>query len=707
LGAITDVAGDKNQYAVRSSANVEDGGSTSYAGQFTSILAVTGQEEIEKAVEAVRDSSNSEGVAAYQLHQGDQRRIEMAVIVQEMVDPIASGVAFSKNPITGIGEVVVEAVEGPGDLMQADGVTPQRWVHRWGDIIEAPDKPFLDEAVLETIIADVSAIASDYEAPVDAEWVFDGTDLWWVQVRPITGIESVTVYSRRIAKEVLPGLIKPLVWSINVPMVNEAWLDLLERAVGDLNLEPTDLAKQFGYRAYFNMSAFGDVFTALGMPRESLELLLGLPAGTSQPKFKPSTTTFMKTPRILNLGLAHFGYGKHVDKEVPRLGEIYDSFASKTLPAMTDAELLEDIAELRRIGVRAASLNVVTPLLANVFASLLRRQYAAIGSDGASHGAPGHENPFDPNPRLDELSRLINELDSDARKSIEEDGYDSLPPALKEGFDQFLDDFGHFSDSGNDFSIPPWRETPDTLVRMAAARTPSDKPAEGAEQGTAPAWRALGIRYLRRKSTAYANRREAVSSMYTYGYGLLRPRILELGTRLVERSVLTTSDDVMFLTIQELADSVDAGTGRRDVVAQRRGEMEEAADIDMPDLVYGDDFIPSKAPATEDSVWRGTPTMRGHHRGSARVIGGIEDFAKVQDGDVIVIPFSDVGWTPLFAKAGAVVAESGGMLSHSSIVAREYGLPCVVSVSGAMRIPDGAMVVVDGYNGTIILEEHE
>ena len=71
---------------------------------------------------------------------------------------------------------------------------------------------------------------------------------------------------------------------------------------------------------------------------------------------------------------------------------------------------------------------------------------------------------------------------------------------------------------------------------------------------------------------------------------------------------------------------------------------------------------------------------------------------------MIAIPFSDVGWTPLFARAGAVVAEAGGMLSHSSIVAREYRIPCVVSVAGALQLPDGATVTVDGYAGTVVVE---
>jgi pyruvate,water dikinase len=77
----------------------------------------------------------------------------------------------------------------------------------------------------------------------------------------------------------------------------------------------------------------------------------------------------------------------------------------------------------------------------------------------------------------------------------------------------------------------------------------------------------------------------------------------------------------------------------------------------------------------------------------------------LEAGDVLVIPYSDVGWTPLFAKAGAVVAESGGILSHSSIVAREYNIPAVVSVSGACRLLDDTVVTVDGYRGEVILHE--
>jgi pyruvate,water dikinase len=102
----------------------------------------------------------------------------------------------------------------------------------------------------------------------------------------------------------------------------------------------------------------------------------------------------------------------------------------------------------------------------------------------------------------------------------------------------------------------------------------------------------------------------------------------------------------------------------------------------------------------------GIATSPGYYQGPVRVIQSLTEFELVQPGDVLVIPFSDVSWTPLFSKAGAIVAESGGILSHSSIVAREHNLPAVVSVTGACQLlPNGKTVLIDGYKGEVILSQ--
>lgn len=711
--ALAGLLSDQRAYAVRSSANVEDGGSTSYAGQFASFLDVRGLHAVADAVAAVVASADAAGIAAYREHQGDDRPIEMAVIIQDMVHPATSGVAFSKNPITGLTEIVVEAVQGSGEHLVADGATPDRWVHRWGDFIEQPEHGVLEQATVRSIISAVTEIADRFGGPVDLEWVHDGARLWWVQVRPITGLEDVTIYSRRIAKEVMPGIIKPLVWSVNVPMVNEAWIELFREALGDVDLQPDDLARSFAYRSYFNMTAIGKIFEVLGMPRESLELLLGLPAGSEQPTFTPSAATMKVLPRMLAMAIRKARYGGEIRRELPALQSEYAEYGTADVTERSDDELMADIEDLRRIGVRSAGINVVTPLLANAYGALLRTRLKPYGLtlsdvDLLTEGMDDGQN-LDPNPHLDRLAERIAALDDAERDAIEREGYGAVPIDVRVEIDEFLARFGHFSDSGNDFSVAPWREMPDTVVRMIASRGAAIRAADRVQWRTAelviPAWRRPLTRVIHARATSFMRYRDEVSSLYTYGYGQFRRYFLEVGRRLTERGALAQPDDVMYLTIAELRSVfLDGGDGTvSDLVEARRREIEDVADLHMPDIIFGDDFVPGGAADGDTTTWSGTPTSRGTHRGIIRVVRGIADFDRVTDGDILVIPFSDVGWTPLFGKAGAVVAESGGMLSHSSIVAREYGIPCVVSVGGAMAIPDGVPAVVDGYRGIVTL----
>jgi pyruvate,water dikinase len=270
-----------------------------------------------------------------------------------------------------------------------------------------------------------------------------------------------------------------------------------------------------------------------------------------------------------------------------------------------------------------------------------------------------------------------------------------------------LEQFGHLSDSGNDFSSVPWRETPNLVLDMVRAY-PSTAPGRGgtpfAELGLSPLRKAL-LRPLYRRAGQFRVYREAVSSLYTYGYGLFRYVFLGLGARFVERGLLAAPEDVFYLTVGQVLGLAGAESARapadtpRRIVERNRQALERARDLVPPAIIYGSE-APEVLPDTAQT-WEGTPTSRGRYRGPVRVVQGIQDFDKVQQGDVLVIPYADVGWTPLFARAGAVIAESGGMLSHSSIVAREYKIPAVVSVPNAGRLADDTVVTVDGYRGAI------
>jgi pyruvate,water dikinase len=126
-------------YAVRSSADVEDSLAHSFAGQLVSVLSVSGLNGIVQAVLDVYHSAQAPRLAPYLQNIGlSAADIQMAIVIQEMVQPEISGIMFSKNPITGLDEMIVEAALGSGESLMQDGVTPDRWVYKWGDWKERP-----------------------------------------------------------------------------------------------------------------------------------------------------------------------------------------------------------------------------------------------------------------------------------------------------------------------------------------------------------------------------------------------------------------------------------------------------------------------------------------------------------------------------------------------------------------------------------------
>jgi len=140
----------------------------------------------------------------------------------------------------------------------------------------------------------------------------------------------------------------------------------------------------------------------------------------------------------------------------------------------------------------------------------------------------------------------------------------------------------------------------------------------------------------------------------------------------------------------------------RGSIAERKAEMAKYADVMLPEVIIGEEAPPLQ----QERVLRrlkGVAASKGYYQGRVTTVSGVQDFQKIQDGDVLVIPYSDVGWTPLFVHAGAVISGAGGMLSHAAIVAREYRMPAVVSLRGISNLADGTMVAVDGFKGEVLI----
>ena len=270
--------------------------------------------------------------------------------------------------------------------------------------------------------------------------------------------------------------------------------------------------------------------------------------------------------------------------------------------------------------------------------------------------------------------------------------------------------FGHLSDSGNDFSSVTWRENPEAVLAMIAGYPGADSKVH---EGRGPLEDALGgsrvLRIIYSAAAKFRVYRESVNFLYTYGYGLFRRYFLAVGDLMVGEGLLSDRDDVFYLTHRELRSlsmNPELSTACKRTVSERKEEIERYRDLILPEVIYNE--LPESLLITAEATdhLQGVATAKGHYVGPVRVVRGVRDFGKIREGDVLVIPFSDVSWTPLFSKARAVVSESGGILSHCSIVAREYGIPAVVSVSGATKLANNTIVAVDGYQGEVrVLEE--
>jgi len=206
------------------------------------------------------------------------------------------------------------------------------------------------------------------------------------------------------------------------------------------------------------------------------------------------------------------------------------------------------------------------------------------------------------------------------------------------------------------------------------------------------------------------------------GLDATREALLGFGRRLVAQGRLDQSDDVFYLRRDELRDAIadDWGAPCQELIASRRAERSDAAKHlpapflgpapdhgDLPPMVAKFYGVPGSATHEGDQII-GTPASSGIATGIARVVAGPDDFGRVSGGEILVCTTTTPAWTPLFPSLAGLVTDTGGILCHAAVVAREYGLPAVVGAEVATRvIEDGMRVQVDGATGEVrLLRDH-
>ncbi len=198
-----------------------------------------------------------------------------------------------------------------------------------------------------------------------------------------------------------------------------------------------------------------------------------------------------------------------------------------------------------------------------------------------------------------------------------------------------------------------------------------------------------------------------ISSEYTRCYGLFLELFLVTGKSFEEKGWLEDPKDVFYLTLDQhnrLLENIPCQEAKSlgQKIRQVKKEMEDYRELMLPSVIYGD--TPPPMPRKNEEVLEGIPTSAGIFAGELVVVKGYEDFNKKVEGNILVIPYSDVGWTPLLVQAGAIVSESGGILSHASIIARELSIPAISSVDNACSLKDSTKAVIDGTNGKLFIK---
>ena len=301
-------------------------------------------------------------------------------------------------------------------------------------------------------------------------------------------------------------------------------------------------------------------------------------------------------------------------------------------------------------------------------------------------------------------------------------------PVFVARLDAFLAEHGHLGQPCDDFAFPSWVEEPSLYLTELAKRI--DRPATPAEErrtrlrGEADALAARTRDRLADRPDDLARferllmlARDIGPLTEGHNYWIdrmaqsrLRQLSMRIGRRLAEEGSIERDMDVLFLDRADVAAVLVSPRDLREVVAERRERHARQQEIRPPTFVgkaptaapVADRFAGARPVAETPDELRGTGASPGVARGTARVALGSEDFGRIQPGDIIVCPSSNPSWVPVFAIAGGLVTNTGGVISHAAVVAREFGLPAVVGVANAtMHIADGRLIEIDGGRGIV------
>lgn len=757
--------------AVRSSATAEDLSGASFAGQYRTFLELKTEDEVLEAVRRCWASLWGPAVRAYRRREGiAEDELAMAVIVQAMSPADWAGVLFTRDPEGDAETARVEAVRGLGEALVSGRVTPHDYrvdratLHVRGS--EGGEPP----AFVEDLVRVGLRIERRMGSPQDIEWAVADGRLAVLQTRPITvqralrpdddGFDTEpaaeATYTPVGVQEMLPGVVPPLLWTINGPLLEDAF----RRLFADLRIParwapgPFQAVGRFRGRAALNLSFL----------REASAWMPGGSRAEVERQFLGRVLTDGEEPRPSGgrlgrglAGLRALRIRRRVEDEVELFAESVDWVLALgvSLPSLPTGRLLAYRARVRDLAHRGYGAEVAAAAgAAAAYRGLEMALERWVGMEGAATWAQRITAPPAPSGQAG-CNCAITLWDLYAGHVSGRSPYAALmagPPegaeerisALGEEGERFLAALGaavrHFGSMAV-YGGPTWDEDrafvwecivrcggigPNAAPQVRLARTGSDRDEALREllAGLRGSWKwRLGrvltgqivdvrgrlLRKLVADATRFLALRERAKAALLVLGGEERRIILEIARRLVTSGHVAQPDDVFLLADGELEEMLLGGEPVSTAeIARRRSALQREQDGEpLPETFEGVPGV-EPIPLVSADIFPGWASSPGRIRGRARVLRSLADGRDLREGEVLVARSTDPSWTPLFLVAGGIVLEEGGPLSHAAIVAREFGLPAVLNVKGATRlIATGEDLVVDGTAGLVARAEGE
>jgi pyruvate,water dikinase len=398
----------------------------------------------------------------------------------------------------------------------------------------------------------------------------------------------------------------------------------------------------------------------MGLPAESLEFL------TKGAKFSkpPIASTLVNVPGLLRLlGRESSLVGDFARDRQKVFQPLFDRLAASPVDSLDEGELLNRIEMILTALKKATYYSILAPLSFAARRGIFKTPFEDLDNSRS--------------PEVESLRSLSSVLATDGANS----------PA----FDNWLEKYGYLSEVGTDISIPRWRENPDALLQHPLE--PSSTTVKGAKKPKRNVQKRLDLK-------------NQVTEVYSRLLAHLRWHFLAIESLWIQESILEESGDIFFLKYEEIEELTASNQSKniKNIIGQRRQQFRSDLELqDIPYIVYGQtpnrEFLGSDLVAKKR--FEGIGASAGQIEGRVRIVTSLEAI-DLEPKSVLVVPYTDSGWSPLLARAAGIIAEVGGQLSHGAIIAREYGIPAVMDVHGAIRnLKNGQLVRIDGSRGIV------